>query len=579
MECPHCLTDNREDRETCYVCGKDISTLRLVANKARQHYNDALEHAERGRISEAIGELKNALDLDSSLVNAHVVLGTLHAREGRFDEARESWKAALALNPEMERAHDYLERVESVQAALPTIATYRRIALLLLVVLAVVAGIAIYALRPEPGSAALNAANQFIENGQYVRAEAKLEQATILAEPGSEISIAAKSLLHTLNLDLQQRLRLIQDLKYRQLYPEALAAMAELEDAGPDAATSASLTTIRQDISYYYRNMISQLFAGYEQGDLDYATLHSEIDRFTALYPESPERDEILGYLERAEQMEIQTAMDELRRRFALDNNIQTAVEDLHQLSPRFPDSAAFNTARSAFIEEILSSLFNMFTGYLDDEDFVRASTLLGDIESLSNEFRSLVDVDISGAVELAWNVLRDARRQYQIQQIETLIAADELLSAEDALWEVLQEPDISSAEMAVLRSYWRRINRKDRLEELAAIRKDESRFYNLEISEEEASQTLQLYDDLNVETLPRRQRVGLLGVAAAAALRLDDEDLATSISTILRNLDEQSSVTKAVRNLIRERIDTKIDNPPVPPESKVRIEPSRPEN
>ena len=67
MLCPYCQTDNREDRETCYICGKDISTIRLVTNKARQHYNDALEHAERGRTTEAIDELKNAIDLDGAV--------------------------------------------------------------------------------------------------------------------------------------------------------------------------------------------------------------------------------------------------------------------------------------------------------------------------------------------------------------------------------------------------------------------------------------------------------------------------------------------------------------------------------
>src|SRR6476661_8050077 len=100
MQCPFCHTENREDRERCYACDKDLSMLRLLVNKARHHYNDALEHAERNRNTEAIDELRNALDLDRRFTNAHVVLGTLYAKEGKYEEAKQCWSNALELNPE-----------------------------------------------------------------------------------------------------------------------------------------------------------------------------------------------------------------------------------------------------------------------------------------------------------------------------------------------------------------------------------------------------------------------------------------------------------------------------------------------
>ncbi len=588
MQCPHCQTENREDRETCYACGKDISTLRLVVNKARQHYNDALEHAERNRTEEAIEELKRALDLDASLVNAYVVLGTLYAQQGKFLDARDCWNRALAINPEMARAHDYLERVESVQAALPTLSVYRWVAVALLLAGVALAASLIYALRPDPGSASLRMANDLLQKREYGDAMEYLERARTLSKQDSPVQFAATALEQSLALDLQQRLRVIQDLKYQQLYPEALAEIADLETAGIDAGTSGALATIRSDISYYYRNMISQLYAAYEQGDVDFPTLETEIQRFTSVYPESPERTEIQQYLERAEAMEVQAAIDELRRVFAMDNNIQSAVEGIHALASRFGESPVVEQARSVFVEEILGYLFNMFTGFLDQEDFVRASDLLAEIEAVSDEFEDMVEGGISGVVDLAYSVLKDARRQHQFKQIDGLLNDMEVAAAEEAIWQLLLEPDLSSAEMGVIRSYWRRINRKDRVARLDELRRSDKRYFSLEIGEEEASETLELYEELKDTRAPRPRRIHLLGVAAASALRLGLDDQATSYAAQLRSLDEDSTVTRAIRQLIRERTEEQLEPQETPKpmeeqeqkrEPAVRIEPARPRN
>ncbi len=575
MQCPYCQTENREDRETCYACGKDISTIRMVVNKARQHYNDALEHAERGRVDEAIEELKNSIDLDFSLVSAHVVLGTLHARVGNFPKARESWQNALNLNPDLARAHDYLERVETVQAAMPTLATYRRIALALLVIAVALAAGLIYVTLPDRGAAPLRQANALLADNQFGEALNQLEQAKISANPKGPVRVAANALDHTLRLELQQEVRAIQDLKYRQMYPETLAAIAELKAVHPDPETSAALAVIQGDVRYYYHNLISQLYAAYEKGDLDFPTLRDEITRFISLYPNSPERDEIGGYLERAENMEVQAEMDELRRRFAQDNNVETAVEDLRDLAPRFGEMPGFKSERSIFIEEILSYLFNLFTTYLDQEDFLKASALLAGIEHVTTEFKDVVEVDISGAVDLAWSVLRDARRQYQLEQIEKFITENDLPAAEQGMWSILQEPDISPAEMGVIRSYWKRIQGREQLKDFYKSHAPDSQYFNLGINDEEASRTLRLFNDVEGMQLPRSQRVYLLGLATASALRLGEEDMATSFAETLRDLDRKSTVTRAVDTMIRTTTQTLQETVPKIKRRNIRIEPA----
>ncbi|MCX7765787.1 MAG: tetratricopeptide repeat protein, partial [Candidatus Sumerlaeia bacterium] len=85
MICPYCRTINRDDQDICYHCNRDLSMLRLIVNKAKHHYNIALEHAERGRYVQAITELQNALDLDRHNIDALVVLGTVYARMGQLD--------------------------------------------------------------------------------------------------------------------------------------------------------------------------------------------------------------------------------------------------------------------------------------------------------------------------------------------------------------------------------------------------------------------------------------------------------------------------------------------------------------
>lgn len=562
MLCPYCQTDNREDRETCYTCGKDISTIRLVVNKARQHYNDALEHAERGRTSEAIEELKNAIDLDWSLVNAHVVMGTLYARTGEFARAREAWKNALALQPELERAHDYLERVDSVEAALPTMRAYRWAAMGLLLLSVVLSVWLIYLVRPPAGAVPLREAVALLEQNRYGDAEDKLSEAKALAEPGAVVSIAAAALDQAVDLSIRQQVQVIQDLKYRQLYPEALEAIAHLEKTAPDAQTSAVLAAVRSDITYYYHNLIAQLYTAYQQGDLDFETFHGEISRFIAQFPALPADDEIRGYLDRAERMEVQAAMDDLRRRFALDNNVEVTVEALRDLSQRLGDLPSFYQERQAFIEEILSSLFSLFTGYLDQDDFARASTLLSDIDRVTREFRDVVEVDVSGAVDLAWSVLRDARRRYSLGKIESYIRDNKLEAAEEGVWTLLQEEDLTSAELNALRGYWRKINRDERYRRFVS-KVDDQRFFKLEMSDRQASAALRLQEDFSDARMKPVQQVYLLGLASAAALKLGLNEQATSYSKSMARLDKGSTVTKTISRLISEQIDNSLEKAP----------------
>ena len=140
MQCPYCDTDNRDEQESCYHCGKDLTILRLIVNKAKHHFNLALEHAEKGRNYEAINELKNTLDLNRQHTKSWIVLGTLYAKLGDFEKARESWSEALALSPDYQKVLDYTGKSFSAQKSLPILRRLQWITvLLLLIILAFIA--------------------------------------------------------------------------------------------------------------------------------------------------------------------------------------------------------------------------------------------------------------------------------------------------------------------------------------------------------------------------------------------------------------------------------------------------------
>ncbi len=199
MICPYCHTDNRDDRELCYHCNRDLTMLRVIVNKAKHHYNQALEYAERDRTDDAIHELQNTLDLDGSMIDAHVVLGTLYAKQNEFGKARDEWNAALALDHRLQEAHDYLNKAEHAVVVFPIVRRLKTINLGMLVLVGLI--VALWGGRPSSTYArrAVRAMHQTLErNGQGdLNIDASLRhsvrKATIPSQPPI-VRVAAASL-------------------------------------------------------------------------------------------------------------------------------------------------------------------------------------------------------------------------------------------------------------------------------------------------------------------------------------------------------------------------------------------------
>ncbi|MBI1290959.1 hypothetical protein GC173_06905 [bacterium] len=93
--------------------------MRLIVNRARIHFNNAVEQAKELNYFEALGELNSALELNARLVEAHVLKGSILGRLERVDEAREALQEALRISPQAARAHRYLLELGDVEKSTP----------------------------------------------------------------------------------------------------------------------------------------------------------------------------------------------------------------------------------------------------------------------------------------------------------------------------------------------------------------------------------------------------------------------------------------------------------------------------
>gem|GEM_PF-5132135 len=244
MRCPQCHTENRDDQDVCYHCGQEMGLLRLVVSRARNHFNAALEHAERDRLGEAIIELEHTLELDASFVDAWMVLGTLRARQGQLEEAQRCWAKALSLDHRFEKCHNYLVKAQAIAPALPALRRLRRLTLgLAVVTLALAVGLGALAIRRRNGSP-IEAALDL--RGQGRPAEARQLLAAFVADSASppEEQRRARHLAGLWEEEISVGLeRSRERIEREELLParETLAALRALEPSEATLETVAAL--------------------------------------------------------------------------------------------------------------------------------------------------------------------------------------------------------------------------------------------------------------------------------------------------------------------------------------------------
>jgi tetratricopeptide (TPR) repeat protein len=74
--------------------------LEIAPGNAKAHYMLGAEHAEIGMYDRAADEMAKATELDPSLVTAHFQLGLLHITSARVDHAQKAWEPLDELGAE-----------------------------------------------------------------------------------------------------------------------------------------------------------------------------------------------------------------------------------------------------------------------------------------------------------------------------------------------------------------------------------------------------------------------------------------------------------------------------------------------
>lgn len=251
MQCPYCSTINRDDQETCYHCGKDISILRLIVNKARHHYNLAIEHAERGRLHEAKTELQNAIDLDRSHVKSWLALGTVFQRLGDFDNAQACWNSALAIDPDYANIHDYLIKSGKFRKAIPVIKRLRLAAIVLtifLLFMAIGALNTLFTMRAEDQwRKKILQANEAILAQKFDEA-LRAADGILVQSPPEDIKDAALIIRNSVHRQIQFYFEQIERLNSQQRYGEALEIVDKIRRLSPDSEVLSKVEYLQQQI-------------------------------------------------------------------------------------------------------------------------------------------------------------------------------------------------------------------------------------------------------------------------------------------------------------------------------------------
>lgn len=345
MICPYCHTDNRDDREACYHCSRDLTMLRVIVNKAKHHYNQALEFAERDRTDDAIHELQNTLDLDGSMINAHVVLGTLYAKKEEFDKAREHWNAALALDHRMQKAHDYLNKAGQAEVVFPmvrrlkTMNTWLMIGLALVVVMWGVSSLVASrpAARVDQMSRALDRFSKIDPNSGASLEELRKTSGDaglppVVRETASNLARA---------IEQQQRSRLTEaHAALAEGAPLLALRVANQLNPGSDKALSSELNQVRAQAEQQILARVDETAKAAATGAADMEKLRQAADEaLQVLGKDSPARKKIEATLARAEVSRAQYTLEQART-VAAGERVESVVPLMLKLRDNNPKLA-----------------------------------------------------------------------------------------------------------------------------------------------------------------------------------------------------------------------------------------------
>lgn len=427
MICPFCETQNRDERDSCYHCGKDLSMLRLIVNKAKHHYNLALEHAERGRNQQAMVELQNTLDLDARHVNAHVVLGTIYAREEQFDKAKEEWKTALSLNPSTEKAYNYLGKSEAIEKDLPALQFFRMTSIVLgILFLSTLLWFAWLA-KPASNARLLKTAMTNYQTGNWGEALTDLQKMTSQHRGRRrEGNMVATSLMHLIDVSIQQRFDSAQMALRSGDYASAFEDLAYLEQKKLQGRDLESIQELKQTANERATAQLDQILTTYRATGEGYPYLRMRLDRIEdavkAGYLKDLSLESIKKEIAELRQLHESNDLALIRADWTQDNNHATALIRTYQLIQGSGNDSSPETDEffNRLLEIIREDIQDQTKPLLDSGDYEKALQVEDDLLGIYSQ--PLRKVILSKIVPV----------EETIRQVESEKYLDELRQAAD---------------------------------------------------------------------------------------------------------------------------------------------------
>jgi len=525
--------------------------LRLIVHKARTHFNNALEFADRNRDQEAIAELHHALDLDYSHLPSHVVLGSLYARQGETDRAEECWREALKLDPQVEKAHTYLSKMDSVRRSLPIVHRQRILIGFLLVVLIAFGTLLWKFNAPNPHQHRLQQAWDLYQMGKYAAALELVAQAADAKEP--DLYATSTLLLGDLiQAEQQIALKAVRIHIESQDYLTAARQARELLNRMPPATVRVELERALAQTRQMARNAVHRAVGDYEAGTTSEAGVQAVIAAYGETAGQEAEQEMIREVNERIGEIrknrEIQQALARNREPGA---DPWQALEQLGALTRKYPEDPRPQRAFEAIAEPMRAK----HTAII--EEHLRAGNLAAAAEALKPLGQVLKYTDPDTATERirafeqriaeAQSTLTQQEQRRRIEQLDARLReareSGDLERIVEAAQQLLEADGLDETARAVARQVLEQTHPRladARWRWMVARGRD---FIDSRISIETAEQTIRWYPQVQ-EHLPRqiypRSHDNLLFFLAMAYRRLGrTEDYHNAIARILREFPD----------------------------------------
>ncbi len=434
MQCPFCQTENHDDQEACYYCSKDLSMLRLIVNKAKHHYNQALEFAERNRVDDAIHELNNALELDASLAGAQVVLGTLYAKKEMFAEARESWQRALALNHHLEKAHDYLHKSDKSEYVFPALRKIRRISFTLAGLCVITTGLAIGFAKPDANLRDVRRALELVQAQEPDTARAM----EILERVSNRrlISKNANVLADGLAEHIRQRWHELQasaDAALEGNNPYlALQLLDELKKQRPSIEIKQSVNTLERKSQTALNERINRLADEFNNGRIPYQEFGNEAKRFLEVVRTGPEHDRVKALNEKIIAAYQQNMMAQATADISAAPTVAEALVKVTDWEAKHPDlSNLLREQLDGRLKAEAATIEIQVDDLIEDGELEQARQKINDLTMLYQSVRQEVPTDLPNRLEARVNRARVAQVE---DQLARALAENDIDRAEEQL-------------------------------------------------------------------------------------------------------------------------------------------------